>query len=154
MPRRRQLKGISGNLAQWCLSRNFDLNGYWALGQLYAFAKSERESEIDLTVVSGFVVSDFTQLEYFEMVSSIYKQFSKDSKCLNIPITWIKDVSLNFKFECEYQHKYHYWGSALGGEPATWTVSITADSGRVYKSEEGCNVWIHNPKRENRRSGF
>jgi len=154
MPRRRQLKGISGNLAQWCLSRNFDLNGYWAVGQLYAFAKSKKDSEIDLAIVRDFVVCDLARFEYSEMVLSIYKQYSKDSKCLNIPITWIKDVTLNFKFESEYQHKYHYFGSALGGEPAMWTVSITADNGRVYKSEAGCNVWIHNPKREYRRSGF
>ncbi len=46
MARRRQLKGIAGNLAQWCLSRNFDSEGYWAVGKLYAAAKELGVSEI------------------------------------------------------------------------------------------------------------
>ncbi|MBU1219482.1 hypothetical protein KKF34_03700 [Myxococcota bacterium] len=41
MPRRKEFKGIAENLAKWCVSRNNDFSGYWAIGQLYSFSKGQ-----------------------------------------------------------------------------------------------------------------
>lgn len=50
MPRRKQFKSIADNINQWILSRNFDAQGYWAVGKLYKFSeeKSTRKVVLDL----------------------------------------------------------------------------------------------------------
>ena len=78
----------------------------------------------------------------------------RDLESSGIPEWWLQDVSITFRFDTEYQHKYHYLGSALGGKPIMCTVKITNDLGKTYSKECGCNVWVHNPKREQRRYGF
>jgi hypothetical protein len=151
MPRRKQLKGIAGNLAHWCLSRNFDVNGYWAVGQLYARAKASGVSQASLQLYEDFKL---VESEYPDAAQSVSKIFYRDLTSKSIPITWVKDLEVIFSFETEYQRKYHYWGSGLGGMPAMCSVFITTDMGQLYQHELGFNVWVHNPKREVRRSGF
>lgn len=44
MPRRRELKCLASGIASRCVSRNNDIEGYWALGVLYRLAQ---EMEVD-----------------------------------------------------------------------------------------------------------
>ncbi|MBQ4845045.1 hypothetical protein [Pseudoalteromonas sp. MMG005] len=55
MARRKQLKNVAGNIAQWCLSRNFDYEGYWAIGQFYAEAKANSTNEVVINLIEQFV---------------------------------------------------------------------------------------------------
>jgi hypothetical protein len=151
MARRKQLKGIAGNLAQWVLSRNFDYNGYWAVGQLYADAGANETDEVTLNLVENFVSNDAVGVKFSEAILLLSSIFNRDIKSLKIPDWWVKVV---FKFNTEYQHKYHCWGSALGGKPFMCVVIVVTDQGKKYSKKLGCNVWVHNPKKELRRYGF
>ena len=154
MARRKQLKGIAGNLVQWCLSRSFDYEGYWAIGKLYAYAEAHGTDEFVINLVDQFVPIDPEGIKFSAAIKSISSILKRDLESSGVPDWWLQNVSVTFKFGTEYQHKYHYWGSALGGKPFMCTVKITTDLGKAYSKESGCNVWVHNPKKEQCRYGF
>ncbi|WP_299775897.1 hypothetical protein [uncultured Pseudoteredinibacter sp.] len=153
MARRKQLRGIAGNLAQWCLSRNFDSEGYWAVGKLYAEAQHKGISAITLNLIEKEFTPKLQAKEYAVSLGLLSKVLECSVNSSRISESWIKSVVISFEFEVEYVHKWHYWGSALG-KPFKCRVSIESDLNKEYAYETGCNVWVHNPKRECRRYGF
>ena len=154
MTRRKQLKGVAGNLARWCLTRNFDYKGYWAVGQLYGDAEINKTDEVVINLVKDFVPNDAIGVKFSEAIHLMSGVFNKDIKSLEIPRWWVKDATVIFKFNTEYQHKCHFGASALGGKPVTCIVQITTDQGNTYSKESGSNVWVHNQHKERRRYGF
>lgn len=153
MPRRRELQGIAGNLAQWCRSRNFDNEGYWAMGQLYAFAESIRTNELVLNVLEQTLLPAPEAEQFASAFRRISTVVQRELEAKNIPRWWIREMYIVFKFNAVYQQKYHDPLSSFG-EPCVWTVSIKTDLGTVYHKEAGCNVWVHHPQRERCRYGF
>lgn len=152
MARRKQLKGIAGNLGQWCLSRSFDCEGYWALGLLYADAETKNSNRIVLDLLPPPI---HRESEISGKTLELILEFLKmNLKASNIPDIWLKKVTITFEFNTEYEHKYHHWGSGLGGKPSLCIVDMTTDLGKTYTKKYGCNVWVHNPKREQRRGSF
>jgi hypothetical protein len=154
MARRKQLKGVAGNIGQWCLSRNFDYEGYWALGQFFVHAEANGTEEIVIKVIEEFVPIHAEGIKFSSAIKLLSGVLKRDIISNNIPDWWLKDVSVIFRFNASFEHKYHYWGSGLGGKPFMCVVNITTDLGKTYSKESGCNVWVHNPKREQRRYGF
>ena len=153
MARRKQLKGVAGNLVQWFLSRNFDYKGYWAVGQLYAFAEENKTNNIILNLKENKFYPESGNGKFgtiFEIIDSV---FSRDLKANKIPDWWVAKATVIFSFNEPYKHKYHYFRSALG-QPLMCTVEITTDIGRTYVKKLGCNCWVHDPNKEHRRYGF
>jgi hypothetical protein len=152
MARRKQLKGIAENLAQWVISRNFDSHGYWALGQFYKFVESKDSKIVVLDLKNNSIIDPVTESREFETaIEMLTDILAKDIRSNKIPESWLKEVKVMLHFESEYKDELHYWGSKLGGKPFTCTVSITTDLSTKFTKEIGCNVWVHNPKRESRR---
>ncbi|MDF1690623.1 MAG: hypothetical protein P1U35_13550 [Cycloclasticus sp.] len=153
MARRKQLKGVAGSLVQWCMSRNFDYQGYWAIGQLYAHAQAMGVNELIVNPIDKSMKPKPVNEKFIGAFEAFSNILNKTLKANEIPSSWIQDIRLVLQFNQEYQHKYHYWGSALG-KPFICSVEITTDLGKKFKVENGCNIWVHNPKRESRRNGF
>ena len=154
MARRKQLKGVAGNIGQWCLSRSFDYEGYWALGQFFAHAEATGKNELVIKVIEEFVPINEEGVKFSSAIKLLSSVLKRDIKSNKIPDWWLKDVSVIFRFNAVFERKYHYRGSGLGGKPFICIVNITTDLGKTYSKEFGCNVWVHNPKREQRRYGF
>ncbi|MEO3879474.1 hypothetical protein [Rheinheimera fenheensis] len=154
MARRKQLKGVAGNIVQWCLSRNFDYQGYWAVGQLYAYAQENGTNECVISLVNEHVQSELSGVMFSETIKLLSRILQRDLESLKIPDWWVKDAKVTFTFNTDYQKKYHLWACGLGGTPAMCHVEITTDLGKTYTKAGGCNVWVHNPEKESRRNGF
>ena len=154
MARRKQLKGIAGNLAQWMLSRNFDNQGYWAMGQFYKFARSKNTKQIEINLLEKSVTPSPANNDFESSINLLLNILKNEIKTKNIPESWLKEVKISFKFETDYEKKYHYWGAKLGGKAFICTVSIATDLSKIYTQTNGCNVWVHSPTMEQRRSEF
>lgn len=154
MARRKQLKGIAGNIVQWCLSRNFDHEGYWAVGQLYAYTQENGTNEYVIDLVNEYVPNEVTDIRFSGATKLLSGTLHSELDSLKIPDWWVKEAKIIFTFNTDYQKKYHLFASGLGGKPAMCLVEITTDLGKTYTKEGGCNVWVHNPKKESRRYGF
>lgn len=153
MARRKQLKGIAKNITLWCLSRNNDYSGYWAVGQLYKYAHERNTHIVSVNLLNSHLNNEN------ELISTLCSNLNKIVKHQllknSIPESWLKNIFVEFHFEVPYVHKYHCWGLALGmGKPMLCNVSIVTDLGRKYIGESGCNCWVHNPTKESRRYGF
>ena len=153
MARRKQLKGIANNLVQWSMSRNFDYQGYWAVGQFYAHVDESISNELVVDLVEDFVFIEPENRKFCTALSDLSRVMKNELESNKIPDWWIEKARVTFRFNEEYQSKYHFFGSALG-KPFVCSVELKSDLGETYKKEGGCNVWIHNPKRESRRISF
>ncbi len=151
MPRRSEFKGIAKNLAEWCLCRNNDYLGYWAIGQLYNFSQNQRVSVVSVDVLATQFVPENKELSI--LCSGFYEIVKKQMLANSMPNYWLKSLQIKFHFEAPYQDRYHYFGSAIG-KPMVCSVVILTDLGREYFGESGCNCRPHNPARESRRHSF
>ena len=151
MPRRREFQGVANNLTQWVLSRNFDWQGYWALGMLYKFAEEHGISSLSLELEVKDIVLETMTEELMEVVSQLTQFVYRSMHSKKMPEEWLERASVTFSFNVPYQRQYHYWGSKLG-QPCLCRVDLQTDIGSLYTSENGCNCWIHDPNREHRRS--
>lgn len=153
MPRRREFIGIAHNLNQWILSRNFDIQGYWGVGKLYKFAEENGTSEVLIDLRLNKLNPESISKELNEAIDLLAQLLHRIMKSNKMPEYWLQEASVTFRFKAPYQHKYHYWGSALG-QPFICSVYLKTDIGSVYVNENGCNCWVHDPKKELRRYGF
>ena len=147
LSRRTQLQSVINDFAHWCISRNHDLNGYWAIGQLYACATKSNSSILDLQI--------FPKIEYQNVRINIllndYRQFIKNNLIAkNIPAAWLAKLNMTLQFDDTFDMRLHYFRSALG-RPVTCHIRLETDLGRVFYAKQGGNCWIHDPKREMKR---
>lgn len=154
MARRKQLKGIAGNLAQWCLSRNFDCEGYWAVGKLYTYAVSKKTDSVCISLKANSIEPVSKDGKFNASIKLLSEVFEKAIESNKIPIEWVKEINVFFKFDTEFVHNYHYFGSASGGKPCICSVHIKTDLGRKYTKSSGYNVWQHNENRERCRNAY
>ncbi len=152
MARRKQLRGIAGNLTQWLLSRNFDNKGYWAIGQLYACAEQNKTNKLVLNLKEKSLSPNPWDVFFSSAFKLADGVFIGDLKAHKIPGRWVKKIMVTFSFNESYKREYHF-GSALG-QPFVCAVEITTDLDKTYVCERRCNCWVHDPKKESRRYGF
>ena len=148
MARRKQFKGIAGNLAKWIISRNFDAQGYWAVGILCKQAELKRVTEVSFKLIGNDDSSEFgVPLE------GLRQELCKYTNSCKIPHWWLAEAAVKFEFNVQPNPRYHVWGSALG-KPFICTVSLTTDSGRKFINQNGSFCMPHDPDKEQRRYGF
>lgn len=154
MARRRQLKGVAANIAQTCVSRNFDCEGYWTVGMLYAHAEKNETESVVLNLIDCSCEPEPKTTKFVQSIKLLSDILEHNATANQIPIWWVTKAVVSFQFNTGFQKKYHLFGSALGGKPFTCSASISTDLGGTYTYETGGNVWPHNPARESRRYGF
>lgn len=152
MARRKQLGGTAENLAQWVVSRNFDCQGYWAPGKFYEFVEAKANKTMVIDLMNSALDPIPGDDKYDVAIKELSSVLTNNLKSNGIPESWLKEVKVVLQFEAKYEHELHYFGSKLGGKPFICTVSIATDLSKIYSASNGCNVWVHNPKREQRRS--
>jgi len=59
MPRRKELLGIAAGVAQSFISRNNDVDGYWAMGILYTAVVRQKTNTFELNLLSGESTPEF-----------------------------------------------------------------------------------------------
>lgn len=148
MARRNQFKGIAGNLTKWVISRNFDADGYWAVGKICKYAESEKLREVSFKLIGNNESREFC-ISLERAREELYKYI----KYCKMPEYWLFEAEIKFEFNAPPNPRYHYWGSALGN-PFICTVSITTDLGRIFTNKSGSFCRPHNPEKEQRRYGF
>ena len=151
MPRRRELKGIARNFAEFLNGRNNDSQGYWANGRLCRIAQTNNTDVLVLNLKNS--TNSLNSAELGTIGDSIMLSLDKMLETHKLPFSWIKGVNVEYRFNQEYQRKYHYWRSALG-KPYLVKITIETDLSSIFSATEGGNVKPHDPEREQRRGGF
>jgi hypothetical protein len=151
MPRRRELKGITSNFAKLLNQRNNDFLGYWAVGQLCLLAQENEVDSIRFDLVNFKSSLNLPLLELMCQVMRTHINRMLDAH--KIPEAWIQSISAEFCFNQEFDREYHFWRSALGKHYLV-KLEVITDLGFVNSAIQGGNVRPHEPKKEQRRSGY
>jgi hypothetical protein len=68
MSRRGKLRGIAANLLGSFVSRNNDVNGYWAIGKLYSLAGRHRVQTVTVDILAPEMALDSTEVNFVPML--------------------------------------------------------------------------------------
>ncbi len=149
MARRKELGSIASGIIGSFNSRNNDVDGYWGVGKLCSFAYEQLTQVVQIEILSE-VINPKT--EQFNSLLIHYQNILKSHLAKrNIPIKWLKNVTITISFNQPFQNKYHLWRTACG-KPYICVCEITDDNGRVHSAIAGGNCFPHNPSKELRRA--
>lgn len=159
MPTRRVLKAVIDNFLSKVVSRNADLDGYWALGRMLRAMKASGALGTSIELVSEDDApvpgSVFARLP---AASPMLRQmFSDQIRRQRLPQEWVRSARLHLDFGPETRLETHALGEQ-GGEISLTAhrcriaLSCTDELGRVWSAEEEVWVWPTEPGVEQRRS--
>jgi len=151
MAGRRKLQGLAGGLAHYCLSRNFDAGGYWAMGKLYATANSLGIQDISLELLNQEFMPNFDASDLTESVDRLVQLMDNYLQSNGISRECITRAEISFSFETAAEKAIRD-PRRSPGKPFRCRVAIRSDLGTSYTYELGANVWLHDSKKESKRS--
>lgn len=147
MARRRNLKGIASGIASSFVSRNNDIDGYWALGLLCQLAKQLNRSCIVIELV-GPTQSEPTAALVSQVGTNYSQMLARMLSRQGMESEWVRRAQISIEFGTS---------GALSAPPLnTWggpflcKVSITDDHGRVRSVSLTGRCGPHDPQKESR----
>jgi hypothetical protein len=145
MARRSELKGIANSLAGSFVSRNNDVDGYWALGKLYLHAKNAPSPRVsvELTPVHNARVEEPNAAIAGEYRRILERLFRKQ----RLKIEWLANATILIEFESP-NAKPRFFYRQGPGRAFLCTVTITDDRDRRYESSIPGWCWTHDPTME------
>lgn len=155
MARRLEIQGICHDLLESFVSRDHDLNGYWALGKFQSFVSRNHNlnSYWVLRMFQSFVranqneelifdlmdASHDDRKSFFPQTSAYYRcAFRRHLQIRNIPSNWVDRGEISVKRATPTE--------------LVCTVKVTTDLGRVFASQRIVTARRHNPLFEFRRA--
>ena len=140
----RQLRGVAAGIAESFLSRNNDVNGYWALGKLLRLYLRERLDAIQLDLVSGTLVPD--RRSYRGMGKRYAAMFQKQVAVQSIAPHRIQGATLTI----QYDQQLVRLNSPRDTHRCICCVKIEVPNGRIYSIERSTTCARHSILRETR----
>ena len=147
MPKRKELKGVASGIAGSFVSRNNDIDGYWAMGILYQSASEAGYNKFFLDLLTGESTPKF---KYSKRVAKPYHEFLINQigkKGLEEYQVAAATVKIEYKTDHTKRHTLYNW---TWGEPFLCQVTITDDLGKNHVCIEYGWCGKHNPSRERR----
>ena len=149
MPHRGELKCLADGLIDSFMSRNNDIEGYWALGLLYTRALELQRKAFTLTLLGGESTAGDSLCE---ALRGKYGAFlSERMSRRGIPHHWIESANLTIHFE-------HQPATACGpvspGRPFLVELLLTTTFAKSLALERVGYCWPHNPSHETRSTRY
>lgn len=132
MPRRSEFKGIAFDILSSFVSRNNDLEGYWALGKLYSYAKEHSGCKLQITLApekSESISEPFKSMSqhYLQRIASIMEK-------RNLSPEWLKSAHVTLEFEAQ-SAKPQFFSLLPNGKPFFCTLVIVDDLTRKHHAQ-------------------
>lgn len=136
MARRVELQGIVHDVLAAFVSRNNDMNGYWALGQLRNWIEREGASALDIPLAG----EDISKIN--PEISTVSQRFAATLQALmkshNLPFEWVQDAHLTVELATI--------------DRLNCSLRVVSDLGRGFEASCILLVLRHDPRRELRRA--
>ncbi|MFZ6748862.1 hypothetical protein [Undibacterium sp. Ren11W] len=149
MARRTNLGSVSSGLIGSFNSRNNDVGGYWGIGKLFSFANSGNVDTVSIDLLSGAISPPTDQ--FASLIAFYRAMLEARLKGQGISAAWVSKAVITVKFNQAFDHKYHYFRSALG-TPYVCKCEIIDDNGKMHCAAAGNNCRPHSPAEESRSS--
>ena len=145
MPTHRVLKSVAHDVAQSLVSRNDDLSGYWALGQLLGHVLANRTASIVIDFKCAESTPSLHESPLSRLPSQWTEVFWRNVNHKKMQRANVANASATVTFDFASGRE----GARGSVEyPVTLQVSIEDDRGRAYSGS--ADLWCspHDPKRE------
>ncbi len=147
MGRRRELNHVAGALLGSFVSRNNDVNGYWALGQLRRLADRTGVPEFRFNLLSGEAQpSDPLTVR---VAKTYAEELARHVANRDLPMDRVRDAEIVVRFGAAAGQEAPYF---TYGQPFQCTVSIVDDHGKAHARGAIGRCAPHDPKRERQRA--
>lgn len=134
MARRSEFQGICNDLTNAFVSRNNELDGYWALGKMQGELQRQPHKELRIELISEIEVN---QNPTFSAIVARYRDVLLQAlKSKNIPASWMWSCSIVVQ--------------SSSSNELCCECRIETDLGREYHSRLHMQVFPHDPERERR----
>jgi len=147
IPKRRTLKNIAYGVAGRFVSRNNDVNGYWALGLFYSAASENGTNHACLDLLAETTNPEFRYSSHAVSAFKNYLDVRLEQELLTGHVTLAR-IDIQFNVEpgpLDLQYRCTW------GDPFTCTVTITDD--RNITREAKLRGWCgHHDSKKERRS--
>ncbi len=147
MPRRKELRGVASGIASSFISRNNDVDGYWAMGIFYQMASVKGDNKFILNLVTG---ESSPKFKYSKRVALPYHEYFLNQLVKKgIEEHQVADAIVEIEFNV-VPTKRHTMSKWTWGDPFMCRVTITDDLSKkhVYKEYGWCGQ--HDPTKERR----
>ncbi|MCA0201293.1 MAG: hypothetical protein LCH56_10695 [Proteobacteria bacterium] len=138
MPRRREIAAIARNLALTFVSRNNDVDGYWAIGKLYSHALKAGVSELDIDLLNDSIAPPSSE---FNKMLSHYKAWIGTQ----MPLAWLKRAGIALSFEPQPDAPINSWDV---GKVFQCSVTLVDDQDHEHIARERFVCRPHDPATE------
>jgi hypothetical protein len=139
MPRRRQFAGAATSLLESFVSRNNDVGGYWAIGQLCRHALKTRVTRIDIDLLSRTISPANERLK--AVVEAYARRLEKQCAAQRVPFDWLFGATISIEFEPQAGQRTYAYECAV-------TLTDDIRNPRTARSTGSC--WPHDPAMEYR----
>lgn len=145
MPFRYRLRGIAAAILGSFTGRNNDLDGYWAIGRLRAFADSQAVQVLRLDLIRGQAEPDG---EIPRRVAAAYETALRGKSVqFRIPRERLLAAIIELRFAGDGPRAIP---KTTRGEPFSCAIELTDDRGRGVRFEHRGYCAPHDPQREYR----
>lgn len=150
MPKRRSMTGMAAGLAGKFVSRNNDVDGYWALGLLYRAVAKKGASEISIDLVSRTSIPDtkYSRRMAEPLASWLFDQLHKQGYVRE----QLVDARIDLHF-CVEPTPVQIRTRQTWGDPFACRIVLTDDKGRQWSYARRGWCGKHDSANEWRRGG-
>jgi hypothetical protein len=147
MGRRRNIRGTAANLLSSFVSRNNDLDGYWAVGHRRSFADNVSSRSVRLDLLDGTSVPSGKESQ---RVGENYGSWLRRELTKNgLSLAHIREAAVFIEFG-QFQGPTPP-PQITRGEPFVCRVLLVDDGGRRYERAISASCDQHDARRESRR---
>lgn len=146
MPGRNQLKNLACGIAGRFVSRNNDIDGYWALGLLYSAAEAAGTHVLHCELISDTMVPSFT---YSNRLLFQFRQYMEDQLAKSDLEGYVVAATIDVAFNIEPRPNSAVFRTTWG-DPFRCCVTLFDDLG--HRHQDTVIGWCgqHDSTREHR----
>lgn len=147
---RRKLRGIAAGLLSSFVSRNNDVDGYWALGKLYRLVETAGIQKVQIDLLARRM--EPASSDYAMMLSAYHAKLQQQLIVNGLSLAHLQHalIELDFGLSLQALRSEAVWGHGSGYRCA---ISLIDDHGHRHRAEKYGRVAPHDPRNEQRSVG-
>jgi hypothetical protein len=148
MASRKELKGIAAGIAGKFVSRNNDIDGYWAMGILYEMTSEGNASKFTLDILSG---QSTPKCKYSKTIAEpIVEYLHREIEKRGWDVRLVIEATVEVNFDDQTEERNYGFYKDTWGEPYLCRVVIKDKETKMYTFEVKGWCGRHDPKKERR----
>lgn len=141
MPKQNEFRGIAHDVVESFTSRNNDVDGFWAIGQLCKYAGQQNSNTLRIDLKHKLMIPSGSKFD--NMIEHYSHQLLAQIQLRRLPAIWMTSAELFLSFYPDT--KYSNFDIQPKLSPYICVLEIESWSGRIYSKTKRGKCRPHNP---------